>query len=82
MLSHVQLCDTMCCSLRSFSVHGIFLAKILESVGISFSRESFQPRDRTRVSCIAGRFFTAEPPGKLIYVVEFHRIFSLHFPDD
>jgi len=22
------------------------------------------PRDRTQVSCIAGRFFTAEPPGK------------------
>ena len=25
------------------------------------SRESSQPRDPTRVSCIAGRFFTAEP---------------------
>ena len=34
------------------------------------SRESSQPRDRTRdiscVFCIAGRFFTAEPPGKLL----------------
>ena len=29
-----------------------------------FSRESIRPRDRARVSCIAGRFFTAEPPGK------------------
>ena len=31
------------------------------------SRGSFQPRDQTRISygsCIAGRFFTAEPPGK------------------
>ena len=28
------------------------------------SRESSQPRDRTQFSCIAGRFFTAEPPGK------------------
>ena len=28
------------------------------------SRGSSQPRDQTRVSCIAGRFFTAEPPGK------------------
>ena len=25
---------------------------------ISFSRESFWPRDRTQVSCITGRFFT------------------------
>ena len=27
------------------------------------SRGSSQPRDRTRVSCTAGRFYTAEPPG-------------------
>ena len=75
------LCDAMRCSLPSFSVHGIFLARIMELV-ISFSRESFQPRDRTYVSCIAGRFFTAEPPGKLIYVAEFHYNFSFHFPDN
>ena len=36
----------------SFSVHGIFQAKVLEWVAISFSRGSSQPRDRTRVSCI------------------------------
>ena len=39
----------------------------LEWVAISSSRMSSQPRDRTHVSCtacIAGRFFTAEPPGK------------------
>ena len=32
--------------------------KILEWVAISFSRGSSWPRDRTWVSCIAGRFFT------------------------
>ena len=32
--------------------------KVLEWVAISFSRGSFQPRDWTRVSCTAGRFFT------------------------
>ena len=32
--------------------------KILEWVAIPFSRRSIQPRDRTQVSCIAGRFFT------------------------
>ena len=40
------------------SVHGILQAKILEWVAIPFSRESSQSRDRTRVSCIADRFFT------------------------
>ena len=38
--------------------HGIFQAKILEWVAISFSRGSSWPRGRTWVSCIAGRFFT------------------------
>ena len=39
------------------SVHGILQARILEWVAISSSRSSW-PRDQTRVSCIAGRFFT------------------------
>ena len=46
-----------------------FQAKILEWVAISFSRGSSRPRTRiclSCVSCIAGRFFTAEPPGKHI----------------
>ena len=41
-----------------FSVHGIFQARILKWVAISFSRGSSWPRNRTQVSCIAGRFFT------------------------
>ena len=40
------------------SVHGILQARILEWVAIPFSRGSSQPRDRTWVSCIAGRCFT------------------------
>ena len=32
--------------------------RILEWVTIPFSRESSRPRNQTRVSCIAGRFFT------------------------
>ena len=39
-------------------VHGIFQAKILEWVAISFSRGSFQARDWTQVFCIAGKLFT------------------------
>ena len=46
------LCESMAWSPPGCSVHGIFLTRILEWVATSFSRESFQPRDRTRVSCI------------------------------
>ena len=35
----------------------ILQARILQWVAFPFSRGSSQPRDRTRVSCIAGRFF-------------------------
>ena len=38
--------------------HGILQARILEWVAYPLSRGSSQPRDRTQVSCIAGRFFT------------------------
>ena len=53
-----SLFATMDCSLPGSLVHGIFQAKVLEWTAISFSRGSYQPRDRTWVSCIAGRFFT------------------------
>ena len=47
-----------------YTVHGILQARILEWVAIPFSRGYSRPRDRTQVSNIAGRFFTAEPQGK------------------
>ena len=50
-------CDPMNCSLSGSSVHGILQTRILEWVAISFFRGSSQTRDRTWVSCIAGRFF-------------------------
>ena len=40
------------------SVHGIFQARVLEWVAISFFRASSQPRNRTWVSHIVGRLFT------------------------
>ena len=39
-------------------------ARILERVAISFSKGSSHPRDQTHISCLAGEFFTTEPPGK------------------
>ena len=45
-------------SLPGSSAHGILQARILDWVAIPFSRGSSQPRDRTQVSSIEGRFFT------------------------
>ena len=41
-----------------YAVHGILQAGILEWVASPFSRGSFQLRDGTQVSHIAGGFFT------------------------
>ena len=56
--SCLTLCNSMDCSLPGSSLDGILQAKILEWVAMPFSRGSSQTRDRTQVSCIAGRFFT------------------------
>ena len=45
-------------SLPGFSIHGIFQARILEWVAISFPKVSSWPRDQTQVSQIAGRRFS------------------------
>ena len=50
--------DPMDCNLPDFSVHGIFPARVLEWVSVSFSRGSSWPWDWTWVICIAGRLFT------------------------
>ena len=51
---YAQGCPTfnpMDCSPPGSSAHGILQARILEWVDISSSRGSFQPRDRTHISC-------------------------------
>ena len=69
LTGHVRLCDPVDFSPPGSSVHGIFQARVLEWIAISFFRGSSRPRDRTCnfccVSCIAGRFFPTEPVGKL-----------------
>ena len=62
--SCLTLCDPMDYSLLGFSVHGILQARILDWIAIPFSRGTSQPRDRTLVSCITGRFFTVWATGK------------------
>ena len=67
-LRHIWLfCDPMECIPPACSVRGIFLARILAWVAISYSRGSFWPRDWNSVSCtscIGRQFFTTVPPGK------------------
>ena len=56
--SSPTLCNPMDYSPPGSSVHGILQTRILEWVAVPFSRGFSRPRDRTQVSCIAGRFFT------------------------
>jgi len=57
----------MDCGLSGSSVHGILQAVILKWVAISFSRESSQPRNQTRVSCTARGFLPTELRGKPLH---------------
>ena len=59
-LSCLTLCNPMDYSLPGSSVRGIFQARILEWVAISYSRGSSQPTS----PALEGGFFTTEPPGK------------------
>ena len=55
--SLTESCPTFCshtaCCPAGSSVHGLFQARILEQVAISYSRGSSRPRDWTRVSCFS-----------------------------
>ena len=52
-----QLCLTLGDPM-GYTVDEILQARILEWVAFPFTRGSSQRRNRTQVSCIAGRFFT------------------------
>ena len=78
--SCLSLCNPLDCSPPGSSVHGILQARILEWITMPSSRRSSKPRDQTRdscSSCTAGRFFTAEPPGKPITWI-YHSLFCIH----
>ena len=53
-----ELCSTLCDSM-GYTVQGILQARILEWVAFPFSKRSSQLRDQSRVSRIAGGFFTS-----------------------
>ena len=67
----IQSCSTlnktMDCSLPGSSVHGIFQARILKQVTMSYSKDLPNPgiESMSRAfPALAGRFFTTAPPGK------------------
>ena len=75
------LCNPMDCSLPGSSIHGIFQARVLERVAISFFKGSSRPRDLTLVFCIAGRCFTIwarrEASTQAILVFQFNFCISI-----
>ena len=64
----LTLCDPMNCVAHQGSIHGIFQARILEWVAISFSRRSLWPRDWTQVSRIVGRHFTVWATREVLWI--------------
>ena len=76
------LCDPMDCSPLGSFVHGIFQARILEGIAISFSRKSFPPRDW---NCVSLHFLCWQadslPPYPLGRCLERHYVYILFFPD-
>ena len=81
--------DPRDCSLPVASVRGILPARILEWVVIHYSMGSSWPKDRTWVSCIAGRFFTIwttkealiQRKSLLSSWIKLYTINSCHHPD-
>ena len=60
LVTHLCLthCNLIYCSPPASSVHGIIHPRKLEWVAMLSSRRSSWPRNRTRISCISGEFFT------------------------
>ena len=61
------LCNPMDCSLPGSSVQGIYQAKTLKWVAISYSRRSSKPRNPSispAFPALADGFFTTAPSGK------------------
>ena len=66
--SCLTLCNPKNCSLPGSSVHGIFQARILEWVAISFSRGSSWPKNRTWLSSLQADSLLSESLGNQMKV--------------
>ena len=78
----LQSCPTLCnpidYSMPGSSVHGILQARILQLMAISFSRIYLLDPGIETTSCLAGRFFTTEPPGKSFEVSNIPKMHTPH----
>ena len=83
------LCHPMDCSLPGAFVHGIFQARVLKWVAISFSRRSSLPRDQTNISLYLLHWQAGSlplvPPGKPLictWISQTHLILrsNMHMP--
>ena len=69
------------CDPMDYAVHGILQARKLEWVAYPFSRGSSWLRNWTRVSCIAGGFFTSWDTREALYIIFIYlSIHSSFFP--
>ena len=82
LFAKLCLFDPMDCSLPGSSVCGIFQARILVWVVISFSRKSSQPRYQTCISCIGMRILhhgaSKEAPGHAFSFCQKVLLFPYH----
>ena len=69
------LCNSMDCNPPGSSVHGIFQARILEGVAISYSKDLPAPGIKPASPELAGGFFTTELPGKP-HILSYHMVNS------
>ena len=65
LLSRVRLLATPWTSLPGSSVHGIFQARVLEWIAISFSRDLPDPGIEPGSPALRADALQSEPPGKL-----------------
>ena len=63
--SYLNFWDHMHCSLPGFSSHGIFQARVLEWVVVSFSRGSSRPGIKPRSPALWTDVLPSESPGKI-----------------
>ena len=85
-LSHQVMSDSFLTpwtvAFQAPSLHGIFQARIMGWVAISFSRESSQPRDQNQVSCIGRRIlyhWATREAGMNQYFITFHDWIRFHY---
>ena len=72
--SYLTLDDSMDCSLPGSCVHGIFPARVLVWVAVSFSGGSSDPGIEPVPPAFAGRFLITELPGKPSISLNFSQI--------